>query len=286
MYIIRIPYLTVMFFLLLISCAGQDARYKNKPLHYDIHHPETFAMPAALLEVSGIAFLPGVDSTVYAEQDEEGKLFWLKPGHEDLQSLPFGPKGDYEDISIGNSNFFILRSDGAIFSFPLQEVHKKAIEHVKEWKKILPKSEYEGMYFLQHENALYILSKTDGESKKTAFTNVYKIPLDIRGNPGAITRTLAIPQHRIADLAGIPKIKFHPSALAYNQQEKRWYILSSVNKMLVIADTSMQPLQVYRLHPAQYLQPEGISFDSKGNLWLSSEGDKVTPGKLYRINRK
>src|SRR5215510_9298614 len=47
---------------------------------YDLNNPEKILMPDVLTEVSGISFYKGQKDMLYAEQDEEGKLFYLKPG--------------------------------------------------------------------------------------------------------------------------------------------------------------------------------------------------------------
>ncbi|MBO9659008.1 MAG: hypothetical protein J7527_09300, partial [Chitinophagaceae bacterium] len=62
--------------LLINSCSSDDADGKT-PKEYNLNKPERFAMPETLLEISGIAFNKGISDTIYAIQDEEGKLFRL-----------------------------------------------------------------------------------------------------------------------------------------------------------------------------------------------------------------
>jgi hypothetical protein len=76
-------------------------------------------MPASLLEISGVAFKEGDSNMLYAEQDEEGKVFYLKPGDTKAQHTKFGKNGDYEDIAICGDKVILLKSDGSLYVFPL-----------------------------------------------------------------------------------------------------------------------------------------------------------------------
>src|SRR4051812_35760500 len=89
------------------------------PQHYDLGKPAVYPMPASLDEISGIAFNKGNPDTIYAEQDEDGRLFYFTPANSNAGNQKFGKKGDYEDIAICNGKVHLLRSDGTLFSFPL-----------------------------------------------------------------------------------------------------------------------------------------------------------------------
>jgi uncharacterized protein YjiK len=88
----------------------------------------------------------------------------------------------------------------------------------------------------------------------------------------------------IESLTGSKKISFHPSALTFNPRTREWYILSSVNKLLVIADNLWKVKKVYHLNPALYIQPEGIAFDNKGNLYISNEGGELNHGNILKMS--
>ncbi len=72
-------------------------------------------------------------------------------------------------------------------------------------------------------------------------------------------------------LADAHKIVFHPSALAQNPLTREWFVLSSVNKLLVITDENWKVKSVYPLDPSVFNQPEGIAFDQQQNLYISNE---------------
>lgn len=67
---------TLCALLSVVSCESQK-RYASPP-GYDLNKPVTWKMPMVLNEISGIAFNKGVYDTLYAEQDEDGKVFHFK----------------------------------------------------------------------------------------------------------------------------------------------------------------------------------------------------------------
>jgi len=68
------------------------------------------------------------------------------------------------------------------------------------------------------------------------------------------------------------KAEFKPSAAAINPITQKLFIIASVGKVLVIADKQGEVEQVFRLDPAMYNQPEGMTFAPNGDLYISNEG--------------
>ena len=102
-------------------------------------------MPSVLREISGIAFDQLNSDTLFAEQDENGKVFHFKLGDRNIQATRFFKNGDFEDIAICNHYVVMLRSDGVLFSFPVSETRKPETSQVKVFENILPSGEYEGL---------------------------------------------------------------------------------------------------------------------------------------------
>lgn len=247
------------------------------PAPYDFNNPVKYNMGTDLLEISGIAFNNGDASTIYAEQDEEGKVFSFRPGDSKVNQATFGKAGDYEDVAVLNNFAVILRSDGSLFTFPLAEVKAGKINNVKEFKKILPEGEYEGLHAA--DGKLYILCKQCAGTNHNKQDNGYIYNLAADGTVNAAGE-FTIDIEKIAAQVGKGKMKFHPSALAKNPVTKQWYVLSSVNKLIVVLDGQWNVLQAYPISGKVFLQPEGIAFDSDGNLYISNEGDKITAGNI------
>ena len=267
---------------LLAGCTGNKS-YQG-PNEYDLNTPVKYNMPEDLLEISGIAFNKGNPDTLYAEQDEQGELFYFKPGSNKINQLKFGKSGDYEDVVVSNGWVIMLRSDGTLFTFPLTDL-KKAETNSNKQQDLLPKGEYEGMYADDVSQSVYVLCKHCSIEKTSKTTTIFNLKLSADGSLQSSGQS-TIDVKKIEELTGGNKISFHPSALAKNPQTNEWYILSSVNKLLVVADTGWNVKAVYPLNPAVFHQPEGMAFDKDNNLYISNEGDKFGPGNVLKFSFK
>jgi uncharacterized protein YjiK len=266
------PCLIIFFICILVvtsSCESQQQPYTSPP-GYNLNNPKRFNMPNVLREISGIAFYKGTGDTLYAEQDEEGKVFRFKLGDANMRVTRFGKKGDFEDISAANNFIIMLRSDGVLFTFPMAELQKKETDNVKIFEDLLPDGEYEGLAFVEMSNKLYVLCKHCRSEKTNKWGGGTILQIDTAG----VLTTAGNFELDIKEIDAVShsqKINFHPSALALNPLTKEWYILSSVNKMLVVVDQNWKVKSVYPLNPSLFVQPEGIAFDRHQNLYISNE---------------
>ncbi len=91
----------------------------------------------------------------------------------------------------------------------------------------------------------------------------------------------------IANKMGEDKIKFAPSAAAVHPVTKDVYIISSENKVLVIANHYGKVKDVYELDPGLFKQPEGMAFTPAGDMIISNEAADVgAPNILiFKYNR-
>lgn len=264
-----------------IACSGMKDNYKS-PKGYNLNKPKKFLMPDPLHEISGMTFYNGRNDTLFAEQDEEGKVFYLHLGDNKAGHVKFGKKGDYEDMAILGDQVIILRSDGILFSFPFAEIHQGEITNTREWDGLLPKGEFEGLYADTKTGRLYVLCKHCSDDETTKAIQTYMIQLQTDGSfKQAGNSTINV--KTIEKLANEDKIKFHPSAFAKSPITDQWFILSSVNKLLVVADKDWNVQEVYHLDPSNFRQPEGICFDNDNNLYISNEGDEVSQGNVLKF---
>ena len=257
-----------LLFLFFISCKNKQL-YKS-PVGYDINKPEKFVMNSSLKEISGITFIKGKEDVMYAIEDEAGKLFSVTPGSDKLSHSKFGKKGDYEDVTILNDNLVtVLRSDGSLFTFSVNEIGKEKIDSVKEYENILPEGEYEGLF--ADSTNLIALCKNCPDDKQKKEVSVYTLQ-HVHGDSLTITNTFKVDISIIQPKDENGKEKFHPSGIAKNPVTHEWYIISSVNKLLLILDEQWKAKDYYPLDPSLFKQPEGITFNSKGDLYISNEG--------------
>ena len=143
----------VLFAAIGAGCGAQE--HKPTPKDYNLNKPHKFSLPESLLEVSGIAFNKGKNDTIYAIQDEEGKLFRLAWDKAKQYNSKFAKHGDYEDVSIINSQAVVLKSNGVLYRFALADAYGDDAVNVQEWKNLVPRGEYEGLYGDEATDQLY-----------------------------------------------------------------------------------------------------------------------------------
>lgn len=265
------------------ACKPAPVSKFSSPAGYNLAQPEKFSMPESLLEISGIAFYKGNPDTVYSVQDEDGKVFRQKWGVKKQKNVHFASKGDYEDLAILKDQIFVLKSSGTIYSFPFAEAVKKEAEKVNVMKNLVPDGEYEGLYADAEKSRLYILCKDCGVDKKNKTLTGYVMDYKPEADNLVPVSTFTVDLTRIKELNPKLKASLSPSALTKNPRTNEWYILSSTNKLLLIADQNWKVKEVHRLNSSMFNQPEGIAFDKYMNLYISNEGDELTNGNILKF---
>lgn len=273
-------YLISAILMLFTTACNSRPDSTSNPAGYDLKKPEKFILPESLLEVSGIAFRDGTSDTTFAIQDEDGRLFRLGWNDSKQQNVSFASSGDYEDLAITGNQAFVLKSNGNIYSFSLTDATGKSVTNVNENKKLLPPGEYEGMYYDTLSNRLIVLCKECKVDKKSKSLTGYALTQEA----GTLKRS---EQFHIDYESNAKKNKIKgtlkPSALARHPLTKQWYIISSVNKLLLITNDKWVVQETHPLSSKIFNQPEGIAFDKSGNLYISNEGDEITAGNILKF---
>ena len=210
----------ILFSLSVLIACGQQAQTNNAQSlfagHYDVNKPQkVFNMPKELDEISGITFHPKTSNIIYAEQDEEGKVFVYDLNDGSVRKIKFAGKGDYEDIQLLNNYIVMLRSDGALYTFPFNDMNAEETDNTKEFRHILPGGEYEGLYADNPASKLYVLCKSCKE-KQDKTTTVYILSMDNNGDV-KLESNSTINVKSIAEKAGLKKLNFRTSAFTKTQ---------------------------------------------------------------------
>jgi hypothetical protein len=266
-------------FLIPVSCSNAQ-RSQHNIAGYHLDRPEKCFMPESLLEISGIAFYRGDPDTVYAIQDEEGKLFKLRWNEKKQIHCKFGKRGDYEDLAIPGDQVIVLKSNGNLYSFPVAEALNEEAEHVQEWKSLLPPGEYEGLFGDGQTGKLYVLCKRCEADDNRRSVSGYIFQTGDSLVPAGEFR-LDMPAS--GAFGGLLKKRLHPSALAKSPVTGEWFILSAANHLLLIAGDRWKIKQVVHLNENEFNQPEGIAFDRNGDLYISNEGGDLSEGNILRF---
>jgi hypothetical protein len=246
----------------LFACNRPGKLYKS-PACYDLNNPYVIKLPSELDEISGLAYY-GKDNSLFVQSDEKGclyKIFLNKPT--DIRKWKFSHKKDYEDIVLHDSAFYILNSNGDLVS--LRFLNDSIVS--QEFK--FPgngKNEFESLYYDDKLDKLVLICKDCEDDKKTT-SSTYTFDM----HQSAYNSAFTINTKDIAALAGPDMAKFKPSGAAINPSTGELYILSSINKLLVVADRNGAVKKAYPLNPKIFVHPEGIAFTPTGNLFISNE---------------
>ncbi|RQO78979.1 SdiA-regulated family protein [Pedobacter sp. KBW01] len=252
---------------------------------YDLANPVKYNMPQNLFEISGIVFYNGDAKEVFAIQDEDGDLFHLGLTDKTAKFTKFGGKGDYEDLAIINNFVIVLKSNGELHTFPIAGINAPAVANVVKTKDLVPKAEYEGLAADEKAGMIYILTKDSKPDAKAKSTSIYGFKVAADGTFTA-SGQFGISHKEIEKMSGATKSKFRPSALAKNTATDEWYVLSSMNKLLVVTDANFKVKATYPLAGSFFNQPEGIAFDKDHNLYISNEGGTLAAGNILMFKLK
>jgi len=264
------------------SCSRQQNNnntYKS-PDGYNLNKPFMIKLPVELDEISGVAFYPK-DTSVFAIGDEFGWLYKIPlTPHKEIRKWKFSNQGDFEDLAMVDKVFYVLRSNGAITTFTFDD-HNQVLTNEQPFP--VKGDEFEILYFDPHQFKLTMICKDCEEDKKKALTVFYYNLLYQKFDDSSSINASAI-----ANMIGEKKIKFKPSAAAINPVTDELFIVSSVNKLLIVADRNGNPKQSYPIDAAIFKQPEGITFTPAGDMIISNEAaDRGVANLLFfKYNKK
>lgn len=256
-----------------LNCFGQDNVFP-----YDIEKFTTIELPGMVNQISGLAF-NAPDSAVFAIDDDHGDLFKIPlRQNPSIERWEFSRDHDYEDIVISNAYVYVLRSNGQIVYFPFKlppnNVKKATV-------KLEGKREFESLYKDPFAERLILLCKdcnADKKSENSAFSFSLK---NSEFQPGTV---LTLLRNEIEKYSEQKIRRFKPSAANVNPVTKDIYILSSINKILVITDAGFRVKKVVPLNRQNFTQPEGLCFTPGGDLLISNEAADKKKANIMIFN--
>jgi len=268
-----------------------------KPFPYDLDNPEwEVNLPKALQEVSGLAYLESQEIAMV--QDEEGIIFIFDLATKEISSRhKFKNKGDFEGVEVLGETAYVLRSDGDVYEV-INYRSESPITRSYE-TELSTSNDTEGLGYDPVSGLLLIACK---ESDKLMGVKYKDKQVIVSFDPE--TNSLRPNPFMIIDLDDIKAFleknastnsekkfaekfdpdknsSFRPSAIAVHPQTKEIYLLASNGKMLLVLDRKFRIQQAKKLSSKKFPQPEGICFDSEGNLYISNEGT-LTAGTLKK----
>ncbi|MEI9947021.1 MAG: SdiA-regulated domain-containing protein [Chitinophagaceae bacterium] len=271
-----VGYFILLLFVLLTLATCESKHVIYTPKGYDISKAQKTELGQKLDEISGIFWEN--DDVMLANDDETGKIFFINLKDKkdfSYHALSFGKKNDYEDIVKADTAIYLLISDGEIVKVTgyhdEDSVQSTVVGSLKGGN-----NEFETIYYDKEINSIILLCKACHKEKdkiRTAFR--YDIATQVLSD----TPYYEINIDDIKKVLKDNRVEFRPSAAAIHPIEKKLYILSSVGKLLVITDRSGNVEQAIPLSPSMFPQPEGITFASNGDMYISNEvntGERAT----------
>jgi uncharacterized protein YjiK len=231
------------------------AGYNEKTKH-------VYVLKKKLLEVSGIWY--ETPSRMSAINDEQGVLFHLNLSNNDLESFKFKGKGDYEDLVKSGKNYYIMESNG--------DIHEVAVDSgvvSKQYKfPFEDKVEFESLVLYGKENRLVLISK----DQRTKRSGIIAYGFDLASKQFLPEPVFSIPMKDIFQILQDYSGECKPSAAALNPKTNKLMIIASIGKVLLECSRDGRLEKAYKLNPGQFPQPEGISFATNGDMYISNEG--------------
>ncbi len=297
-----IQYLTRYFLFVLFilgSCINQNKEKQDdhalvagkavaaKPGNqYDLPKPvNKWELPPQLKEISGIVKLD--NNQVLAIEDLHPTLYILnlnngKASIADTISFyeTARDKFDIEDVAVVGNDAYALWSHGSIFKITDWKKNKQ----VKEIETGLDKkNNTEGLAYDPVSGNLLIACKNESgmEDEKKSARAIYE--LDIKKETLLDKPFLVIESKDLKEMSG-DKVKFFPSGVAVNPTTHDIYVISTRDTKCMAQFTHDGQLKSFSYLDKDLLaQPEGISFDPAGNLFISTEGKHGNPAYIYQF---
>ncbi len=302
----KAPFLILLFFvpfLLFINlgCSSSDTPIqlnndgtikevflRDYTFPYDLGKPkDVFYLDRKLIEISGLSLTPD-SSELVCLNDEIGRIFFLeKNSGALLSSFEFGVNGDYEGVEFVNGKYYVVKSNGTLFSIDPSS-HQVTIENTF----LTSANDVEGLSYWSKKNRLMIACKgsPSGKNKYKKSKAVYDF--DLGKNKLKKKPMFLITHEKIKDFiaaknaSGIKEkilkkiqindaLSFAPSGIAVHPISQYIYILSANGKTLFVVDENGEILHIEFLQKSKFIKPEGIAIDSDGTLYISNEGKEA-----------
>ena len=281
----RIPKILILATVFFSGCNSNTQPVENLyslPEGYQLEKVSKVKLPEELKEISGIFWK---EDFIWAVDDEYGDLFQIDPKSGEIKTrVKFGKDQDYEDLAILGDTAWVLQSNGdlhRVTNFLQNNPQTEVFEFSHKGKK-----DFETLVQKPGQNSLLIICK-NCEWDKKGESSVFEFDLTTEAFKENPVQTL-----KFDEVAGMESVfseqkpTMEPSASAIHPITGDLFILSSAGKWLLVTSPTFSPKSVHALDPKLFEQPEGISFDPNGNLFISNEGQNKKPNLLsFPISR-
>lgn len=251
----------------------------NSQVYYKLNEPDNeFLLPYSLAEVSGLSFLE--PRSLMMIEDENGKVYEYDLHYREvINGIKFEKRGDFEGLEAVDDDIYVLRSDGNLYR--MKYTTRTEVDAEKIETPLRAANNVEGLGYDPEKKMLLLACK-----EAASYTDQEIAGHAVYGYSISRQQFLERPLFVITDEQieaflekakghkyGQGRIKFKPSGIAYHPIEKRYYILASTGKLILVVEKDGSLVASYPVYSSVLNQPEGICFGSNGDLFISSEGE-------------
>jgi hypothetical protein len=271
----------IVIFALLAGCTPSDRndiKYTSPP-GYNLDAAARFHVRQSMDEISGLILAPD-EHHILAINDEQGRVFAMDiQGDKPYPSWKFEKSGDYEDIASDGKHLMVLKSNGHLYE--VLGMYTDTTNSNSYKLHGAKKNEFESLYYDARTNSMVLICKNCGEDKHEMQTSAFRFNMDTREFED--TPAYRISVDTLAKLLNEPLTYFKPSAAAIHPIEKRLYILSAVNRLLVVTDLDGHVQEAHHLRRSIFKQPEGIAFLPNGDMFISNESADESSANILKF---
>jgi uncharacterized protein YjiK len=256
---------------------------------YDLKNPEhTWKLPKDLLEVSGNTWID--DNHLILIEDSNPLLYLVKTDGKNLdveKTIPFQKheknKVDIEDVTLVNNTVYVIMSQGTLFEIKNRNT-KPDVEKLS--TSLSGDNNVEGICYDPVTKNLLLACKDKSGIKNADKHTKAVYEFNLQTGKLAEKPFLIIRQDAFKELAN-DQIDFNPSAIAVHPLSHNIYLLSTRgSKCMAVFNREGKLISFQKIDDDLMDQPEGICFSPGGKLYISSEGKKDDPGKLFEFEER
>jgi len=237
-----------------------------------------WSLPRALEEISGISYVN--DSIIACVQDEEGKIFFYNLNKEAVdRTLVFGEQDDYEGIAVVGKSAFVVKSIGTLYE--VKNFMEEDFEVIAYENFLTEDHDVEGLCYDKINNRLLLACKENPDHRGN-FKSVYAFDLSSKKLKETPVFKLTYDNPVFLDFEDDRDEKlFRTSEIAIHPKTNDIYMLDGVIPKILILNKKWEAQELLVLDPDTFLQPEGLTFNPKGEMFISNEGDLESSNILH-----
>lgn len=236
-----------------------------------------YVLPAVLSEVSGISYIN--NQRFACVQDEDGIIFIFNVADNKIEkAIPFAGIGDYEGIALNGTTAYVVNSSGVIYEVENINAGKPK---VREYQTTLnAKDDVEALCFDKANNRLLLAYKREEDNGNSK--GIYTFDLTTKKLAGEPVFVINL-DNALPGSQGKKAKLIKPSGIAIHPTNGDIYLIEGSNPRVLVLDNKGSFKTYSKLDNNDFEQPEGITFDTAGVLYISNEGKKGS-GNILKVN--